>query len=216
MAMSNLSMVLSMQRKHEEAARLSRKALEVILKVHRGPHPDVATTLYTLAGVLWDKGEPAQAEELYRDALEMRRKWFGYDDQGVQANLHGIAIILEARGDLVGAGRIYLDIGRLDIAVTLLRGYLKQCEEAVPLDACALAGARVLLGACLLGQGELGAALDLLLEGYEGLPDGTQETLELRFEAAEWITQVLDALEAPSEADKWRSIVEDLKEERTR
>lgn len=101
-------------------------------------------------------------------------------------------------------------MGHHNEALPLLQRHLSQCEDSPSVDPARLAQARVLLGACLLGQEELEQAADLLLEGYEGLPDTPGGIVDQRIRAATWLVQVFDAMEWPNDAAHWRSILEEL------
>ena len=51
--------------------------------------------------------EPAEAEPLYREALEMKRKLLGDAHPELAAGLNNLAFVLETRGDYRGAEKAY-------------------------------------------------------------------------------------------------------------
>ena len=54
-----------------------RESLTMRRKLLGGEHPETATTLHNLAGVLMGQNKLAQAEAMYREALVMIRKSLG-------------------------------------------------------------------------------------------------------------------------------------------
>jgi non-specific serine/threonine protein kinase/serine/threonine-protein kinase len=100
-----LAMVLS-KRNPEEAISMARQSIamrrkysvDVTENEHARPRPDLAFSLDTLAGLLLRKGEVAEAENLYREALPMWRKFLGNDHIYVANTLEHLAECLSKQG----------------------------------------------------------------------------------------------------------------------
>ena len=69
-----------------------------------GPeHPEVATSLNNLAGLLQDEGDLVGARPLYERALAIREKTLGPEHPDTATSLGNLASLLQALGDLAGA-----------------------------------------------------------------------------------------------------------------
>ena len=66
-------------------------------------HPDVATSLDDLAGVLLKQGRHTEAETVYRECVAMRRKLLGNEHPDVADPLGSLAGMLRDTGRLVEA-----------------------------------------------------------------------------------------------------------------
>ncbi|WP_343327452.1 tetratricopeptide repeat protein, partial [Geitlerinema sp. PCC 9228] len=69
------------------AEPLYRQALEMRKRLLGEQHPDVATSLSSLAILYKDQGRYEEAEPLYRQALEMRKRLLGEQHPSVAASL---------------------------------------------------------------------------------------------------------------------------------
>lgn len=92
---------------YDSAAPLLEAALKIRQKNLGDEHPDLATSLNDLAGLLYYKGEYEVAEPLFRKALEMRRKLLGEDHPDVATSLNNLALVLKAKGDYDGAESLF-------------------------------------------------------------------------------------------------------------
>jgi hypothetical protein len=72
-------------------------------RLYAGDSPLLASGLRSLALLLRARGDPAQAEALLRESLEMRSRIQPGDSAGVAADLQSLGILLQARGDLAAA-----------------------------------------------------------------------------------------------------------------
>ncbi len=82
--------------KYDRAVVVAKKALEVA-KENVGPdHPDVATSLNSLASLYKDQGHYAQAEPLYKRALAIFEKALGPDHPHVAFALGTLAVMYRA------------------------------------------------------------------------------------------------------------------------
>jgi tetratricopeptide (TPR) repeat protein len=67
-------------------------------RLFSGDHPDVASSLNNLAGLYLSQGRNADAEPLYRQALEMERRLFSGDHPDVAISLNNLAGLYESQG----------------------------------------------------------------------------------------------------------------------
>jgi eukaryotic-like serine/threonine-protein kinase len=82
---------------YREAARLQQLALSRRIALGQGDNLETALTRYHMAEALVMAGEPAQAEEQYRLALETRRRELPADAPELIENLIGLATALEVQ-----------------------------------------------------------------------------------------------------------------------
>ncbi len=140
--------------RYTEAERLLREALEMRRALLGARHPDVATSLDSLAVVLQDQGKLAEAERLLREALEMRRALLGVQHPDVATTLNNLALVLQDQGKLAEAERLLRE------ALEMKRALLGAQHPDV---------ATILnnLGLVLKGQGKLAEAERLYREALE-------------------------------------------------
>ncbi|WP_437841990.1 tetratricopeptide repeat protein [Sorangium sp. So ce1153] len=93
--------------RYDEALPLARRALELREQALGPEHPDVATSLDSLAALLWAKGDYAAAEPLYRRALAILEKALGPEHPDVAESLNNLAGLLQVRGDYTAAEPLY-------------------------------------------------------------------------------------------------------------
>src|SRR5262249_54152986 len=99
----------------EEAASALGKALEVARRLYPRTEfpdgdPDLAASLNNLASVLQARGKFAEAEPLFRDALDMKRRHYRrQDDPDLALSLNNLANVLEAQGKYAEAEPLYRD-----------------------------------------------------------------------------------------------------------
>ncbi len=82
----------------QEAEPLYREALEIGSKTIGVEHPDYATRLNNLAGLLEDTRRFDEAEMLYREALEIGRKTIGVEHPNYAIRLNNLAGLLQTTG----------------------------------------------------------------------------------------------------------------------
>ena len=97
-----LSVTLLSLAKYGEAEEVLRQALAIHRKAP-GVHEDVAYDLNNLGSVLRRSGKLAEAETIYREALEVARGVFGPAHQQLTRTINNLAVVLMDRGDLAGA-----------------------------------------------------------------------------------------------------------------
>ena len=79
-------------------------------------HPETANAISNLAGVLKDKGELDEAEELYGEALEIREATLGRDHPSTATAIGGLAGVLLDKGELDQAEELYGEALAIDVA----------------------------------------------------------------------------------------------------
>ena len=90
------------------AARpLYERALAIREKTLGPEHPDTATSLNNLAGLLSDQGDLAAARPLYERALAIREKVLGPEHPDTATSLNNLAGLLSDQGDLAGARPLF-------------------------------------------------------------------------------------------------------------
>jgi serine/threonine-protein kinase len=160
-------------------------------------HPEVATSLRTLAAVLRDQNHPVEAETALREALQIFRKRFGEESRDVAKCVSDLALALHDQGKLADAeaaqtnalaiqrrilgnenlavaaslanlARLFLDEGKARDAERLLRECLATREKLSP-EHWRTFDTLSLLGASLLAQKQYSNAEPFLVAGYEGM-----------------------------------------------
>ena len=71
--MEGLALNLFDQGNYEDSVKLMREAVAMQRKLHDGPHPDLAEAINNLGWMLDEIGQYQEAEQLYREALEMKQ-----------------------------------------------------------------------------------------------------------------------------------------------
>src|SRR5439155_370397 len=89
-----------------EAERMHREALAMRKKLLGNEHPDIAGSLYNLAGVFREQGKPAEAEAMFREALAISQK-LQKEHPSVVKQLNNLAEMIEARGDFAEAEALW-------------------------------------------------------------------------------------------------------------
>ena len=86
----NLAGLLRQTNRPSEVEPLLRRALAIDEKSYGSDHPEVATDLNNLAGLL----RPSEAEPLFRRALAIDEKSYGPDHPEVATDLNNLAVLL--------------------------------------------------------------------------------------------------------------------------
>ncbi|HKW47638.1 MAG TPA: serine/threonine-protein kinase [Gemmatimonadaceae bacterium] len=87
----------------DQARPILQEALALRRKTDGDVHPDVATSLESLAQVEYDQGNYAEAARLRREVLTMRRRLFGDSDTKTTTSLLELAAAMHAQGDFRNA-----------------------------------------------------------------------------------------------------------------
>jgi tetratricopeptide (TPR) repeat protein len=123
-------------------------------------HPNIVMALDNFGAVSMARGNPCDAEPLFRESLAMSRRLF--DDQSplVASTLNNLAEALQKQG-------------RSTEAETLAREALAVWERTEP-NAWQGSATRFQVGVSLAAQGKFAEAEPLLLAGYEGMKSREQ------------------------------------------
>ncbi len=92
---------------YAEARRLFQRALAISESALGPEHPNTATSLNNLAGLLQAQGDLAGARPLYERALAIREKALGPEHPDTATSLNNLAALLQDQGDLAGARPLY-------------------------------------------------------------------------------------------------------------
>ena len=88
--------------RYDDAERLHREALEARRRVD-APPPLVASSLNNLALTMDERGRPAEAEPLLREAIGLWRRHDGEASENVAVGLNNLAAVLRHQGRLLDA-----------------------------------------------------------------------------------------------------------------
>jgi serine/threonine-protein kinase len=160
-----LAAVLYQRSSYDEAETLLREALAIGRRRATGDDRDafveLAATLDQLGILVLEQERIDEADGLYTEALELRRRWLGVDHVDVAATLSNLGGLSRRRGDYAAAERLYRDCLAIErralgqrhpgVAVTLsnlagLLGEVGDFDGAEPLAREALAIAREAYG----------------------------------------------------------------------
>jgi len=201
-----------------------------------------AAMLETLALAHWMTGNLDAAIETQRRALARARVSGPYNRADLEARL---VDYLMARGDVAGAARVswedlasrllgsligeaapgesliarsetLLREGRVEEAVSLLRGCLAIREKALPPGSWLVADARSRLGAALAHGGRHAEAEVLLLEAQAAMSEDRLCPAEYRRQAIQRVVELYESWGKPDQAAEWRSRLEGVTEEPAR
>jgi CHAT domain-containing protein/Flp pilus assembly protein TadD len=93
--------------KYDEAIPLAEQALAIYEKNLGPDHPQVATSLDSLAELYWAKGDYAKAEPLYQRALAIKEKALGPEHPNVANSLNTLALLYYRKRDYAKAEPLY-------------------------------------------------------------------------------------------------------------
>ncbi len=97
---------------HTEAADRYEQALSLYQRHGRARSPEAASVLSELASVLFAQ-DKTRAATLYRTALDINRDTLGGDHPHIAMDLHNLAVVLQAQGDLQAAEPLYAQSAEL-------------------------------------------------------------------------------------------------------
>ena len=137
----------------DEARPLLQAALETRSSLP-GSERDVATSASHLGHVLRRAGELEEAETLFRQALDIRRRELGEPSEGVAESLHDL-------------GWLYQDQGKFDDAEALFREALEMARKLYPELSLEIAEVTEGLAAALGNKGDYEAAEALYRDSIE-------------------------------------------------
>src|ERR1041385_5361230 len=76
-SLDGLGVALVNQKKFRDAEKAYQRGISLREKLLNPEHPDVSDSLESLADLRWRQGKPVEAERLYQDVLDRRRKSLG-------------------------------------------------------------------------------------------------------------------------------------------
>ena len=162
--------------------------------------PAVANALNWLGVVLCDAGRPAEAEPLFREALDLAKTRFGEDS-------------LEFAGSLAALSFLLMQHEKFAELEPLARQGLEIRQREIP-DSWLAYNARLALGCSLQGQKKHEEAEQWLLSGYHGMkerehqiPVGGRPFLP---EALRALVELYEQTDRPDEAGHWRQQLVEL------
>jgi len=98
---------LQSEGKYREATAIWRRILTMAENALGPNHPNVATSLNYLSGLLNNQGQYAEAEQLNRRALAIDEKAFGPNHRRVALTLNNLALVLHLQGRINAAAPLY-------------------------------------------------------------------------------------------------------------
>jgi tetratricopeptide (TPR) repeat protein len=140
-----------------------------------------------LGSVRLGRGDPAEAESLYRQAFELRRRRLGEEHVELARSERHLAVVRLAAGDLPAAREL----------VERALGRLRRAK--LPGD-WSIADAESILGAVLAAEGDLAAAEPLLLASYRALVESRGEQAAVTREAGRRLAAFREKRGRPGEA----------------
>ena len=91
----------------EGAENSYRRSLEMRQRLLGPEHPNIATSLNNVSGILHKKGDLDEAEVLQRASLDMDQKLLGDEHPEVATGINNLATLLHDKGDLEEAEALY-------------------------------------------------------------------------------------------------------------
>jgi tetratricopeptide (TPR) repeat protein len=98
--MNQLGLLLRRKALHARAEPLMRRVIDIFEASLGSDHPNVATSLNNLAGLLQDTNRLGEAEPLLRRALAIDEASYGNDHPEVATDLNNLALLLQATNRL--------------------------------------------------------------------------------------------------------------------
>ncbi len=203
-ALTKLARVLQARGDSTQAEAKMRQALELCDRTLPADQPDRAHHLHYLATIV-AAYDPAAAEEMYREALSIRRQTLGADH-----------LIVTATGGALA--RLLHRLGELEEAETLLRHEI-QVRSATQGEArSTVVSARVELAEVLRKKGQFDVAEAVLLAGWSALATGEVATNDSKRRIAGALVELYDewsgaqsSAALAEEAAAWRRVLSDLR-----
>jgi CHAT domain-containing protein/Tfp pilus assembly protein PilF len=93
--------------RYDEALPLAERSLAIREKALGAEHPDVASSLNSLAALYKTKGDSARAEPLYQRALAIWDKTLGAEHSSVASVLQNLAHLYQGKGDYTRSELLY-------------------------------------------------------------------------------------------------------------
>ena len=213
-----------------EAESLYRESLAVQRKLLGAEHPEIASTLENLGGVLFRTGRQKETLALLDEVLAMRKKGLGEDSLGVARTLHNRSVVQTQAGELAAAeagfreaiarlkqalgadhpemARVHANYARLQKARKDYAGAEQSLRESIDIAVRRLgpehpstAGYELDLGQVLVLEGKLAPAEPLLKRGLAAAEAGSDTRSRRR--AAEQLVELYKRMGRPAEAETY-------------
>ncbi|MBX9851487.1 MAG: CHAT domain-containing protein, partial [Cytophagaceae bacterium] len=107
--LNNLADLYHTQKKYNEAEKLYKEALDIILEVLGDKHPAYGIFLNNLASLQQDKGDYKQSEKLYLENLEKTKASLGDKDPNYASSLTNLGSLYEHMGRYQEAEKLYIE-----------------------------------------------------------------------------------------------------------
>jgi serine/threonine-protein kinase len=104
-SLSNLVDALHAQGKYDDALEYVNRLVQAYQTTFGAEHPGVATIAANMSAIYHEIGHPS-AEEFYKQAIEVKTKMFGYNNEEVVALVRRYAVFLREQGRVEEAQRI--------------------------------------------------------------------------------------------------------------
>jgi tetratricopeptide (TPR) repeat protein len=151
-----------------------------------------------LAALLQQQTKSTEAEALFREVLEKRRK--------ILAESHP-----QIADSLIGLGTALMESRKPHEAEPLLREGLDIRRRKLAKGHARISGAECVLGACLADLGRHSEAESLLLPAYESLDRAAGATPFEKRKALDYVVGLYESWKQPEKAAAWRAKREDSK-----
>ena len=238
-ALVRLADVLDLSGEDEASVPIYREAAGILQRALGEEHASTLATLNNLALTLNEVGRTTESIDVLRQVLEIHTRTTGTWDARTADAIQNLAAVLRAAEEveeaeelLERAHRIYVAVlpeGHARTAFPLLtrssieldrqayaealstsRQALEILQDGLPAEHPATAMARCRLGRALLGSGHASAAEPYLREGTRVAAASPGLPPEYRAECLGGLADVLEATGRPSEAQTYRTAVDEL------
>jgi serine/threonine protein kinase/tetratricopeptide (TPR) repeat protein len=174
-----------------EAESLFRQAIPILRRLP-AYHRLLRTVLLNFCGVLFAKGDWAEAEVVAREALQLSVDQLGPDSAETASAQARLAYTLLKRDD------------KLDEAVTLSRAALATRQKLFPADSWNVQITRSMLGEAFMRQGRLEEAAGLISESYEIIERAADAPPQTKGDSRERLARLYELQGKPDEARRLR------------
>jgi serine/threonine-protein kinase len=192
----NYGLVLDSRGQHEEGLAHLVKSHEINRRVLGARHPQVSLMAINVAATLHEQNRFAEAEAIFREALDARRATLPDSSSGLAYSMMWLSRNLMAQD-------------RFDEAEPLLRE-ARSIQVRIDSDRAACNYAQRYLGRCLLAQRKYQEAADLLLDSYSRCDTVWNPMDAARIETLENLIAVHEARERPEEATLYRAALTEV------